>query len=72
MQAILFSESHSRFAVSIKPENKERFENLFGDMSTFIGEVDISKRLKIYNESKSLIDLKVAKLQKAWDEGLKI
>jgi phosphoribosylformylglycinamidine synthase subunit PurSL len=72
LQAILFSESHSRFAVSIKPENKERFENLFGDMSTFIGEVDISKRLKIYNESNSLIDLKVAKLQKAWDEGLKI
>ncbi len=71
LNAILFSESHSRFAVSIQPENKKDFERLFKDDCIFIGEVTSEKKMKIIRNNDKVIDIEIDKLQRAWDEGLK-
>ena len=71
LNAILFSESHSRFVVSIKPENKEKFEKLFGSDAVFIGKVNLDKKLIVNQSGNKIIELEIEKLQEAWDEGLK-
>ena len=71
LNAVLFSESHSRFVVSIKYENKEKFDKLFGSDAVFIGKVNLNKKFIVIQNRKKIIDLKIEKLQEAWDEGLK-
>ena len=68
--AILFSESHSRFVVSIKPENKVAFENLFEDDAILLGEVTSNEKLIINIENKKVIDIEIDKLKQAWEKGL--
>jgi phosphoribosylformylglycinamidine synthase subunit PurL len=60
----LFSESQSRFLLSIKKENKEQFESLVD--ARFIGEVNDSALLKISNDNEKLILSEVTELEKAW------
>ena len=50
----LFSESQSRFIVSINPENKEVFEKLFSD-STLIGSVTEDDKLSIKANNEQVI-----------------
>ncbi len=62
----LFSETQSRFIVSVKKEHEERFEALVGD-ATKIGGVTNSKQLIIRNENEETViqtDIKV--LEEAW------
>lgn len=61
----LFSESQSRFLISIKKENKEQFESLV-DAATLIGEVTDSATLKISSTNETLILSQVTELEKAW------
>jgi phosphoribosylformylglycinamidine synthase len=61
----LFSESQSRFLLSVKKENKEQFERLV-DSANLIGEVTDSATLKISSESEALILSQVTELEKAW------
>jgi phosphoribosylformylglycinamidine synthase subunit PurL len=61
----LFSESQSRFLISIKKENKEQFESLV-DAATLIGEVTDSATLKISSANETLILSQVTELEKAW------
>nr|MBC8416404.1 phosphoribosylformylglycinamidine synthase [Candidatus Cloacimonadota bacterium] len=68
--AILFSESHSRFVVSIKSENKTEFERLFGSDAVFIGKVNLNKKLIVNQGRKKVIELEIEKMQEAWDGGL--
>ncbi|MCO4820717.1 MAG: hypothetical protein KC469_01525 [Flavobacteriaceae bacterium] len=68
----LFSESHSRFVVSIAPENKEAFEELMGERATFLGTVTEYPSLEIKEEGEVLVQLKNELLQNAWNEGLGI
>jgi phosphoribosylformylglycinamidine synthase subunit PurL len=60
----LFSESQSRFLLSIKKENKEQFESLVE--ATLIGEVTDSATLKMTSENETLILSQVTELEKAW------
>ncbi|MDY6915621.1 MAG: AIR synthase-related protein [Candidatus Cloacimonadota bacterium] len=68
--AQLFSESHSRFVVSVKPENREKFEQLFQTNCHYLGKVTSNEQVKITGKKKILIDLPICKLKKTWDEGL--
>jgi phosphoribosylformylglycinamidine synthase subunit PurL len=60
----LFSETQSRFLLSIKKEHQERFESLVE--AQLIGKVTDSALLKIANESDMLIQSQVTELEKAW------
>jgi len=71
LNAVMFSESHSRFIVSVKQENKAEFEQLFGKMALYLGEVKADGVLSVNSNDSELISLSVDKIQKVWNEGLK-
>ena len=60
----LFSESQSRFLLSIKPENKETFEKLVP--ATLVGEVTDSAVLTISQGETILVNEQVDSLTDAW------
>jgi phosphoribosylformylglycinamidine synthase len=63
--AALFSESQTRFVVSVKKENQQAFEQLIDAIC--IGEVTNSGKLIINNENdESLVDASVEELKDAW------
>ncbi|MDQ0156893.1 phosphoribosylformylglycinamidine synthase subunit PurL [Robertmurraya andreesenii] len=60
----LFSESQSRFIISVKKEHQEQFEQLVDAVK--IGEITDSAKLEIYANNKVVINQKVADLEDAW------
>jgi phosphoribosylformylglycinamidine synthase len=68
--AWLFAESHSRFVVSVKSENKEKLVQLFQKDCCYLGKVTQNGNIKITNNNKKLIDKPVSQLKQAWDKGL--
>ncbi|HHE38681.1 MAG TPA: phosphoribosylformylglycinamidine synthase [Candidatus Cloacimonetes bacterium] len=70
LNAILFSESHSRFVVSIKPGNKKLFEKIFGEDCKFIGKVNFDKVMEIIKNNDKVVDLEIEELEQAWDKRL--
>ncbi|MEJ2543798.1 MAG: AIR synthase-related protein [Calditrichaceae bacterium] len=70
VNANLFSESHSRFIVSVNPEDKDGFEILFGNDVELIGKVNDSQKVQISKAGKMLIDLENEALLNAWRSGL--
>ncbi|XQY92190.1 phosphoribosylformylglycinamidine synthase subunit PurL [Metabacillus sp. HB246100] len=63
--AALFSESQTRFILSVKKENKEAFEATVD--ATLIGEVTSTGQLVIKNaQGESLVDASVEELKGAW------
>ena len=70
VNAFLFSESHSRFIVSIKPEKQEMFENMFVHDSTFLGKVTVEKELTISIAGDNILSLSLEEMQTTWDQGL--
>ena len=69
-EALLFAESHSRFVVTVKPENKAAFEAILGNRAYEIGQVSQNNQLTISYQNQILIQTKVEALQKAWSAGL--
>ncbi len=69
-RAKLFAESHSRFVVSVVPENQKRLEEIFGDKAIYLGKTDDSGRLMIKSGDKTLINSDVKELSKAWKTPL--
>lgn len=67
---LLFSESHSRFVVSIRPEHRAAFEAHFGNRATFLGQVTDNQALIIKKQNHVLVQLNNSQLQAAWDKGL--
>jgi phosphoribosylformylglycinamidine synthase subunit PurL len=61
----LFSETQSRYLISVKKESQERFESLVED-AQLIGEVTDSALLTIKNASETLLLSQVTELEKAW------
>jgi phosphoribosylformylglycinamidine synthase subunit PurL len=61
----LFSESQSRFLLSVKKEHQTQFESLI-DAAKLVGEVTDSASLKISHGEETLILSQVAELEKAW------
>ena len=72
LPAILFSESHSRFVVSIRPERKDAFESLLGSDAIYLGTVKDSPKLVIQHAGRSLVDVAAKELLNAWNKGLEI
>jgi phosphoribosylformylglycinamidine synthase len=66
----LFAESHSRFVVSVNPENKEKFENIFKDRQFYLGEITDNKKFEVAQNSKTIIQLTISDLESNWRNGL--
>ncbi|MBM7580422.1 phosphoribosylformylglycinamidine synthase subunit PurL [Jeotgalibacillus terrae] len=60
----LFSETQSRFLISVKPENQQAFEALTGAKK--IGEVTAQPVLKVVHNGSAVIDQPVEKFEESW------
>ncbi len=68
---LLFSESQSRFVVTVRPENKAAFEDIMSDsVISLVGEVSMSKRLVMTYDGKKVINEPVEELKRAWQSPL--
>ena len=69
--AELFSESHSRFVVSVKPEKVSEFEEIFGNDCMKLGIVNESGMMNVVIEDKEALNTNVSDLYEAWKNGLR-
>jgi phosphoribosylformylglycinamidine synthase len=71
--AILFSESQSRFLATVRPGQRERFEGLFsGQDVSFLGEVTADDELRLIGLSgEVLVRSSIHDLKEAWQTPLK-
>lgn len=69
-QVFLFSESHSRFVVSISQEKQSEFESIMGSHAQFIGEVSEDPFLHCYTETKTYLHCSVTQMKKSWEREL--
>ena len=60
----LFSETQSRFILTVKKENQSEFEKLVD--AALIGEVTLSKSLQILTEGAPVLEASIAELKEAW------
>jgi phosphoribosylformylglycinamidine synthase subunit PurL len=60
----LFSETQSRFLISVKKENQSAFEKMVG--ASLIGEVNESSTLEIVSKDQSVLEASVKELKDAW------
>ncbi len=64
---LLFSESPSRFVVTVGEQNREEFEKLFAELPVSkIGRVTENNTLKIKEKNKILIEITVEEIEKIW------
>jgi len=63
---LLFSESHSRFVVSIQPKNQKAFEQILGNRAHLIGQVTKRSELIIQSNNQILIQQELGALMDAW------
>ena len=65
---VLYSESCGRFIVTLSPEKKERFEEIFTDMDKgLIGSVTEKPRLSVKDsKGRIIIDEDIGKLKESW------
>ncbi len=69
---LLFSESQSRFVVTVSPENRTAFEDLLsGTTFSLIGEVTDSPNLNMTFDGKSIINERTTDLKEAWQQPLR-
>lgn len=70
VNALLFSESHSRFVVSVNPKDKIKFEEILTKDAFYLGNVTSDNKLIINSNMRNLIDTSTNDLQSAWERGL--
>ncbi|MGB1205650.1 MAG: phosphoribosylformylglycinamidine synthase subunit PurL [Chitinophagales bacterium] len=70
LNALLFAESHSRLLVTTTVAQQAEFEKLFGADATLLGSVTENKDIIIKHRSKTVVNLPVAPLLEAWNNGL--
>ena len=70
LNALLFAESHSRLLVTTTVAQQAEFEQLFGADATLLGTVTKNKDIIIKHQSKTVVNLPVAPLLEAWNNGL--
>jgi phosphoribosylformylglycinamidine synthase len=70
--AILFSESNTRFIVEVAPEDSQQFEEAMGGVEfAAIGEVTGSDKFEVYGLSEEkLVSVSLAELKEAWQKPL--
>lgn len=71
INAELFSESHSRFVVSIQPKNQNQFEKIFGNDCKLLGKVTNDNMLNVYENGKKFVEIQMEELLDKWNNGLK-
>ncbi|RYU73168.1 AIR synthase-related protein, partial [Hymenobacter persicinus] len=67
--ALLFSESHSRFLVTVAPEDEDAFEQHFGGRAYYLGVVTEDGQLRVQHQGNSLISASTAVLRHEWANG---
>jgi phosphoribosylformylglycinamidine synthase len=68
----LFSESNTRFVITVAPEKKKEFEELLGDYALLLGRVTEDKDFKVIGTKGHLIiNASVKKLKGAWQATLR-
>ncbi len=71
-QALLFSESQSRLAVTVSPENRQSFEALFAACDcAYLGEVTQTPVLRLRRGTRILIDTTNQQNKAAWQTPLR-
>ncbi|RNJ77325.1 MAG: phosphoribosylformylglycinamidine synthase subunit PurL [Nitrosopumilus sp. B06] len=71
LDAMLFSESHSRYLLVVEPKNKDAIISLLKERRVFFGDAGRFGGKKMRIECKgSMIDLSVDKAQKGWSSSL--
>jgi len=71
LRIALLSESHSRFVVSVRPDNREVFEALTGEAATMLGGVTRRKQVVMTWCGRSVVDVGSGRLYEAWSTGLR-
>jgi phosphoribosylformylglycinamidine synthase subunit PurSL len=66
----LFSESHSRFVVSVQPERQAAFERVLARDACLLGRVTDNERVLMRQGSRVLVDCPRDQLLSAWQHGL--
>ena len=70
--AILFSESNSRFICEVAPEHVAPFESTLSEVPFApIGEVTATDRVEILSADRAVINLDLATLKEAWQKPLR-
>lgn len=73
VNAILFSESHSRFIVSVTQDQRSEFEHIIGQENLMLlGSVSAEKRIRVMHDGDVVIDLKLDDCVNAWSNGLRL
>jgi phosphoribosylformylglycinamidine synthase len=69
---LLFSQSNSRFVVTVSPENKEEFEaTMNGTVYSQVGMVTDNNKLRFRGfDGKEMVDLRADKAKSAWKSTL--
>ncbi len=68
---LLYSESASRFLVTVRPEHKARFERCFaGQIAAWLGETTPGRELSFFHDGKALFSSSVESLAEAWKATL--
>lgn len=68
--AMLYSESPSRFVVSIAPESKENFEAIMKDEAFFLGKVSKTAKMLVSQNGREIINIALSELVESWKKGL--
>ncbi len=61
----LFSETQSRFLVTVKPENQGAFEEVFADAAK-LGEVTADNKLRVKTNNETILQEEAAELKALW------
>jgi phosphoribosylformylglycinamidine synthase len=69
--AELYSESHSRFVVSVAPDKAKDFKAILGDDCTKLGTVHDRDEMTVNIENINVIKTRVSDLHEAWSNGLR-
>jgi phosphoribosylformylglycinamidine synthase len=69
---ILFSESHSRFIISVKEKDADMLEKIFENDAFRIGKVTSDKNFSVSYKNKLIINCPVSELQMSWESGLEL
>lgn len=67
--ANLFSETQSRFILSVAKENQEAFEQIIGEMAEKVGTVTATNQLMIKTEEET-ISIEVTKAKQLWEDAI--
>jgi len=66
----LFSESHSRFVVTVRPNRVNEFEAVMTDSALYLGKVTGDGIFHIENDKATLINIQVNQLLSSWNKGI--